>query len=456
MNATEGVVRFITETPAESIPPEAITAAKRALLDTAGVTLAGVPEAGPRIVRELAAENGPGPVSLLGTSQRAQLADAAFATGTAAHALDYDDTTVPMHGHPSAPLLPAVLALAEARGRSGSALLDAFVIGFEVESNVGSALGDSHYQRGWHATATAGTLGVAAAGARLAGLSAEQTTNALGIALSLAGGSRANFGSMTKPLHVGNAARSGLQSVLLAERGFTATADALGGPMGFIRLFTPEGDEQPERLDALGDGWGIVEPGINVKRYPCCYGAARSADAMFALVEEHDLQPDRVERVDVRVHEGGLDALIHPRPKDGLQGKFSVEYVLAAVLQDRALRLTTFEDEAVARPETQRLLERVHTSEGAPPPELGDAPQFALVEVALTGGGRLTRAVDEAAGSSRKPLSWEELADKYRDTASRVLDEAAVERSLEGFASLESARDVGGLIADLCPPGDGA
>ena len=184
MNATEGLVDFIVDTPAEAVPPEAITAAKRAVLDTIGVALAGVPEPGPRIVRELVAEHGPGPASLLGMAQRAQIGDAAWANGTAAHALDYDDTTVPMHGHPSAPLLPAVLAVAEARGLSGAALLDAFVIGFEVESTVGSALGDSHYSRGWHATATTGTLGVAAASARLAGLGPEQTANALGIALS--------------------------------------------------------------------------------------------------------------------------------------------------------------------------------------------------------------------------------------------------------------------------------
>lgn len=455
MNATTGVVRFITETSAESIPPEAITAAKRALLDTAGVTLAGVPEAGPQIVRALVAENGPGPASVLGTGQHAQLADAVLSTGTAAHALDYDDTTVPLHGHPSAPLLPAVFALAEARGRSGAALLDAFVIGFEVESNLGSALGDSHYHRGWHATATAGTFGVTAACARLAELNAEQTTHALGISLSLAAGSRANFGSMTKPLHVGNAARSGLQSVLLAERGFTATSDAIGGPMGFVQLFTPDGDETPDRLASLGEGWSIVEPGINVKRYPCCYGAARSADAMFSLVEEHDLQPDQIERIDVRMHSGGLDALIHPRPQDGLQGKFSVEYVLTAILIDQALRLTTFEDEAVLRPEAQRLLERIHTSEGSPPPELNAAPQFAHVQIQLANGGLLEHSVGEAKGSSQHPLSWDELTDKYRDTASRVLDDVAVESSIEGFATLENIRNIGDLIGELCPSENG-
>ena len=451
MSLTEDVVRFITDTPAEAIPPEGITAAKRALLDTTGVALAGVPEAGPTIVRELVSGHGPGPVSILGSDQRALLLDAALATGTAAHALDYDDTTVPLHGHPSAPLLPAVFALAEERGCSGAALLDAFVIGFEVEARLGHAVGDSHYRRGWHATATAGTIGVAAAGARLLGLDAERTAHALGIALSLAGGSRANFGSMTKPLHVGNAARGGLQAVLLAERGFTAAGESIGGPMGFLKLFAPEGDEAPERLESLGERWGIVDPGINVKRYPCCYGTARPADGMFALVGEHDLRPDQVERIDVRLEPGGLAALIHPRPQDGLQGKFSVEYVLAAILLDRELRLSTFEDEAVLRPEARSLIERVHTSEGAPPPEFAGAPKFAHLAVTLAGGGRLEHAVDEAAGSADHPLSWDELADKYRDTAGRVLDSEAIERGIEGFATLESARNVDGLIADLCP-----
>ena len=451
MSLTEHVVRFITETPAESIPPEAITAAKRALLDTTGVALAGVPEDGPTIVRDLVSGHGPGPVSILGSDQRAQLLDAALATGTAAHALDYDDTTLPLHGHPSAPLLPAVFALAEERGRSGAALLDAFVIGFEVEARLGHAVDPSQYNHGWHATATAGTLGVAAASSRLLGLDPERTRHALGIALSLAGGSRANFGSMTKPLHVGNAARGGLQAVLLAERGFTATEESIGGPLGFLKLFSQEGEEAPERVEALGEGWGIVEPGINVKRYPCCYGVARAADCVFDLIGEHDLQPEQVERIDVRVEPGGLAALIHPHPQDGLQGKFSMQYVLAAILPDRELRLATFEDDAVARPEAQQLLQRIHTSEGATPPEFAGAPKFAHVEVTLAGGGNLVRAVDEAAGSADHPLSWDELADKYRDTAGRVLDHEAIERGIEAFATLDTARSVDGLIADLCP-----
>lgn len=451
MSLTEHVVRYITETPAESVPPEAITAAKRALLDTTGVALAGVPEDGPTIVREMVSGHGPGPVSILGSDQRAQLLDAALATGTAAHALDYDDTTLPLHGHPTAPLLPAVFALAEERGRGGAALLDAFVIGFEVEARLGHAVDPAQYSHGWHATATAGTIGAAAAGARLIGLDAERTRHALGIALSLAGGSRANFGSMTKPLHVGNAARGGLQAVLLAERGFTAAEESIGGPMGFLKLFAGEGGDAPERLEALGEHWGIVDPGINVKRYPCCYGTARAADCVFALIEEHDLQPDQVERIDVRVEPGGLAALIHPRPKDGLQGKFSMEYVLSAILLDRGLRLATFEDDAVMRPEAQQLIERIHTSEGATPPEFAGAPKFAHVEVTLADGGRLVRAVDEAAGSADHPLSWDQLADKYRDTAGRVLDEDAIERGIEAFATLDAARSVDGLIADLCP-----
>ncbi|MYE45771.1 MAG: MmgE/PrpD family protein [Chloroflexi bacterium] len=454
MSLTEHVVSYITDTPAESIPPEAITAAKRALLDTTGVALAGVPEDGPTIVRDMVSRHGPGPVAIIGSAQRAQLLDAALATGTAAHALDYDDTTLPLHGHPTAPLLPAVFALAEERGRSGAALLDAFVIGFEVEARLGHAVDPSHYGLGWHATATAGTLGAAAAGARLIGLDAERTRHALGIALSLAGGSRANFGSMTKPLHVGNAARGGLQAVLLAERGFTATEESIGGPMGFLKLFAAEGEDAPERLEALGESWGIVDPGINVKRYPCCYGTARAADCLFALIEQHDLRAEQIERIDVRVEPGGLAALIHPRPKDGLQGKFSMEYVLTAILLDGEVRLATFEDEAVLRPEAQRFLDRIHTSEGATPPEFAGAPKFAHVEVTLAGGGSLVHAVDEAAGSADHPLSWDELADKYRDTAGRVLDMEAIERGIEHFATLETARSLDGLIADLCPAGD--
>ncbi|MFQ5933470.1 MAG: MmgE/PrpD family protein, partial [Dehalococcoidia bacterium] len=227
MNITESVADFILETRLDDVPGEAIIQAKRAILDTLGVALAGSREEPSRIVLEFVQERGGrATASIVGAGLRTDCLSAALVNGTMAHALDYDDVNDAMMGHPSAPLVPAVMALAQEVGASGERALEAFLVGFEVECKLGLAVGHSHYVKGWHATSTLGTMGAAASAAKLLGLDKRCTQMALGIAASMAGGMRQNFGTMTKPLHVGHAARSGLLAALLAQKGFTASADA--------------------------------------------------------------------------------------------------------------------------------------------------------------------------------------------------------------------------------------
>jgi len=280
MTLSSELAEFVAGTEFESLPPEAVTQAKRAILDTLGVALAGCREEGPAIVAEQARRTGGAQEAMvLGRPFRAPAAEAALVNGTSAHALDFDDVNFSMRGHPSAPLLPAVLATADAAGASGARLLLAFVLGVEVEAKLGRLMGGRHYALGWHPTSTLGPLGAAAACAKLLGLDAERTQAALGIAASMASGVRANFGTMTKPLHVGLAARNGVQVAALAAARFTASDEALDADDGFVSAFLAEPPRDDRHLDGLGQPYDIVSPGLGQKLYPCCYVTHRAIDA---------------------------------------------------------------------------------------------------------------------------------------------------------------------------------
>jgi len=456
MSVTQSVIDFIRTLPGDAIPAQAREMGRRALLDTVGVTLAGVDEPSARAVRDvLAAEGASGRATLLGTAQRSSLAGAALANGTAGHALDFDDVTAHMSGHPSIPLAPALLVVAEDTGASGADLVGAFVVGFEVECKIGRGMGRSHYARGFHQTTTLGALGSAAACARLLGLSRDETAHALGIASSMAGGLRANFGSMTKPLQAGNAARAGVVAALLARRGFTGGDDILDGPFGFVRAFSPADDGDLEQIGGFGDPWEVVDPGISVKKYPCCFVSHRAADATLSLVRRHGITPEQVERVEVHLPggqvspTGGVGPMIHPRPKTGLEGKFSMQYVVASAIHDRALRFATFEDAAVRRPELQALLARVHPVNDTARHPAATSDQYCAVDIRLAGGRVVSEALVEPRGGPADPLSWEELLEKYRDCAERALPAERVARSAEMLVELDGVRDVRELTATL-------
>ncbi len=464
MDITRRLAQFVVETSYDDLPAEAVTQAKRAILDTLGVALAGVSEPCARIAAELAREEGGRPAAtVIGFGFAAPARAAALVNGTSTHALDYDDVNASMRGHPSPPLLPAVLAAGEEMNASGRALIEAFVLGFEIECKVGRGLGASHYPHGWHATSTLGTLGAAVAAGKLYGLSVEQMVMALGIAASLASGSRQNFGTMTKPLHPGHAAASGLLAAQLARRGFTADETILEAPLGFIQLFSPAKDATPERvLEALGAPWDIVSPGISVKKYPCCFVTHTALDALLALREQHGFAADDIARVTVTMPGGGVvpasvstataegeeappatyGPLIHARPTTGLEGKFSMQYCLAAAALEGSPRLDTFEDAAVQRREAQSLLRRV-----AFDPQPGVAGT--RVTVTLAGGATLEGSCREPRGGPESPLSWDELVAKYRDCAGRALPPAAVEASLALITGLEQMAATSDLMRQV-------
>lgn len=426
-----------------AVPPaEVRSSAARARLDTVGVTLAGAAEPAARIVQRVVAQDGSGPCGVLGTALRASAANAALANGTAAHALDYDDMCFVSLAHPSAPLVAAALAAAEAEGASGRARLDAYVVGFEIEGRLGRAMNPRHYQRGWHCTSTLGTIGAAAAASRLLALDARATGHALAIAASEASGLKENFGTMVKPLHAGLAARNGAVAALLARAGMTASGAAIDGPQGLLAAMDSEHPSLDPFTADFGTRWEIVETGITVKLYPSCAGTHPTLDALLDLRRCAGFTADDVDAIEVGVDAIVPTILIYDRPSSGLEGKFSMPFCAAAAVVHGRVGIETFDAAQLADPRIlavqSKVTMRVDPALDATAPSL----THARVTVRLRDGRVLTASANGARGYHDRRASDDELAAKFLSCATRALSESQAAKALTTLRAVESISDV--------------
>jgi len=440
----------LAEFVVSATPPSAArTIAARAFLDTVGVALAGACEPAARSVQRVIAGDGVGPCTVLGTSLRASAANAALANGTAAHALDFDDMCFVSLAHPSAPLVPAALAAAEVSGAAGAALLDAYVVGFEIEGRLGMAMNPRHYQRGWHCTATLGTLGAAAAAARLFGLDAAQTRHALAIAASEASGLKENFGTMVKPLHAGLAARNGVVAAQLARAGLTASDAAIEGAQGLLAAMDSERPSLAGIADDLGARWEILDTGITVKLYPSCAGTHPTLDALLTLRRAHAFTADDVDAVEIGVDPIVPTILIHDRPSTGLEGKFSMPFCAAAAVVHGHVGIETFDlaslEDAAVRAMQSRVRMRV---DPAIDPSATPLTQ-SRVSVHLRDGRVLTADANGARGYPDRPASDEELAAKFLSCAGAALPRERACAALVALREIGTHDDVAALMTLL-------
>jgi 2-methylcitrate dehydratase PrpD len=431
----------------QDLPASAVHWAKVGLLDTLGVTLAGSREPAARIA-VASLDLAPGPSLLLGSRQRVGALDAALVNGTAAHALDFDDCNNTLGGHPSAPVLPALLALAESAPTNGRDFLLAYVAGFEVETKIALAVNFHHYQKGWHPTATLGVFGAAAACARLMGLDAQRTATALAIAASFASGIKANFGTMTKPLHVGHCARNGLLAARLAQRGFSANSQRVfEHEHGFLDVFNGPGTYDVARaISAWAAPLDIVAPGIAIKQYPCCGSTHPALDAMLRLVREQRLQAADVERVEAWIHPRRLQHTNRPKPCSPLDAKFSLQYVLARALVDGHVALQDFEASAHQDPRVLAVLPRIAVA-GCDAGMFDAANHFGgRVRVTLRSGAVHEATVDQALGrTSDHPLPQPLLEEKFALCAQSVLSAATAAAVAALVWRLEEIEDLSAL-----------
>ena len=391
----------------EDLPDAVVLAAKSCLLDWLGVTLAGLGEPLVRMLTEQVAEDGGAPqATLLGRGNKVAAGQAALVNGAAGHALDFDDVLGALSGHPTVPVMPAVLALAEKRGLDGRALLAAFAAGVETEARIGLMMAQSHYAKGFHATATIGTLGAAAGCANLLGFDAERTATALGIAGTQAAGLKSMFGTMCKPLHAGKAAQNGLFAASLAARGFTSRPDVLDCVQGFADAQADETDPAAA-VEGLGTVWHL--PDTLFKYHPACYGTHAPIEAARKAAANPAYAPDKVERVEVRVDPRCLKMCNIPDPTTGLEGKFSLRYNVGLALAGKASgALAAYEDAAMTVPEVVRLRDRVRVE-----PVEGLSGHVAEVIVHLNDGVALREHYDVGVPMRDLAAQWNKLAGKF-------------------------------------------
>jgi 2-methylcitrate dehydratase PrpD len=429
--------------------------ARLAVQDTLACVLAGAGDEAARRARAAVAGWGGRGATVIATPERLAAPWAALVNGAAAHALDFDDHEETGATHPSAVLVPALLALGEERRASGRALLDAYIVGLEVIMRVGEAVNMSHYHRGWHATGTLGALGAAAACARLMGLDVEETTAALGLATSLAGGFKSQFGTMAKPLHAGLAAKSGVLAASLAAAGLSASAAALDGPWSVLTLMAgPEAAGFAGPLDKLGRTLAIEEFGLSVKLYPCCGYIHRSVDGLLDLRAAHGLSGAEVEAVTTRIPGRDAENLMYPDPGSPTEARFSMQYCLAVALLTGGLGVADFRPAAIARPEVRAVLPKVRL-EGHPIGPQSSGPgvfEPAEVVLRLADGRVLEQVVHHARGAPELPVGEAEIGAKFRACAEGVLEPAEATAAGSLIAAFEDLAEVNALTRHLAAP----
>ena len=437
--------QFASAIAAKGLPRACSEAARIGIVDCVGVMIAGANEEAPRIVAATvpaSTSNDAAPEIPSGRGLSAP--DAALVNGVAAHVLDYDD--VALAGHPSTVLVPALLAEGWTLDASGTQLLSAYAAGYEVWAVLQELEPGSLHERGFHPTAVLGSIAAAAACASLHELDTQATRNAIAIGGSMAAGLVANFGSMTKSLHAGRTAQNGVVAARLAKKGFTASADALEHPQGFMRAHSPSGAPKLEEQDwALGSTWRLPKNGVCIKRYPLCYATHRSIDAMIALAQSHDLKVDDIE--EIRVRTGTLQRLMlrNTAPTTGLEAKFSMEFAMASSLVARRVGLGELTDAFVRRPDVVATMNKVRCTVTDELMEGWDQP-FApddRVSVVLKSGEVIEHEpVAFPKGSWQRPLTREELKDKFTDCATLRFDRPSAAHLFEQLWSLSELGSV--------------
>jgi 2-methylcitrate dehydratase PrpD len=433
-----------------SPPLEAQKRAEMALCDTVGVILAGVPEPASDIVRKTITGESHGPCCVLGTVDRTTAEQAALANGVAAHAHDYDDMCFVSMAHPSCALVPAALAAAELAGSTGCDVLDAYVVGFELECRLGLVMNPRHYhERGWHCTSSIGTLGAAAAAARLLKLDPTATVHALGIAASSACGLKENLGTMVKPLHAGMAARNGVMAALLAKAGFVASEHAIDGPQGYLAAM--DSQKPPEAFkDAaadLGSRWEIIDTGVTVKLYPSCAATHPPLDALLDLKRRYGLVDENIAGIDVEADSTTQRLLIYKQPLTALEAKFSMPFCAAAAIVFGHPTIETFREDRIRDARIQKLLPLVSLWAN---PSFDTKPHLsqANVTVRLSDGRVVTARADGARGYPGR-ISEDELATKFIACAERCISGDAAVRAFNALRAIESSPSIAELTK-LC------
>jgi 2-methylcitrate dehydratase PrpD len=461
-NVTKAACAFIEASSYDALPAEAVRIARRCILDGLALFVAGSDEESVEVlVKDARDIGGRTDALLLGAGDMKVPANlAARVLGTAGHAHDWDDTQAtrdPAHvygllTHPTIPPLVASLVIAQKIGKvSGKDFVNAFLTGFEVESKISEWMLPDHYKRGLHSSGTVGTFGAAVAAAKLLGLKGERLAHAIGIAASMAAGIRCNFGTMTKPLHVGRASENGVTAALLAAQGFTADPESLDGRWGFIQV-QGSGITESKTAQGFGKTWSIVDPGVSIKPYPSGIVTHQSMDAMLKLATEKNVDPTNVEKIDFYAGSNILNPIRYPVANNHLQAKFSMAALLSMIVLRRRAGRQEFTNDFIQAPATQDMQRRIKTHLDPEIESKGMDVIRSRIEITLKDGTKLTEWANEKyRGGPNNPLSDKDLEGKVAACAAGILSDARRDEMIAAAWQVEKLGDAADLARKIQP-----
>lgn len=444
MGLTADMGRFVAGLRFDMLPAEAIKTVRLGFTDCIACMITGWSQPVTRTAARglgIAHDGANTPISSL----QAAAPERALVYGVASHAIDYDDTG--LAGHPSAILVPTILAEAAETGADGRAMMTAYVAGYEIWAEMTRRDADQLHRKGWHPTAMLGTIAAAAAVASLRGHDAAMATRTLGVAASLAGGIVGNFGSMTKPYQVGRAAQSGLLAAKLAEAGLTSTDTAIEDDLGFLRAISPKGNVDTATPAKFGQDWGILRAGINIKLYPVCYAAHRAIDAVIDMRKANPVKAEDVEAIDLEIGETQAEILRVHRPTNGLDAKISGEFAMASAIVAGACGNAELTDSFVNRPDVQDLIRKVRivTTSERDDHEPAHSP-FDRVTLHMRGGGKLTtEAVKRPRGHFQRGVETEAMWKKFEDCVKPTLGERGTRALFDTIQALDRMTSTDGF-----------
>ncbi len=442
MSATRRLAEFIYGLHYDDISKDAIAKAKLCIMDWVGVTVGGYIDGRSDMDSMIAALSpffGQPQATLITKKRKIDVVNAALINGTASHFLDYDDVHMGMIGHPTVPVVPAVLAVGEYRKISGKKLIEAIVAGIEAECRIGEAVNPEHYAAGWHATATLGCFGACAAVAKVIGLSVDKTVSALGIAGTQAFGLQQSFGTMCKPFHAGKAASNGILAAVLAENGFTAPQQILEGQAGFGKVLTQKFDES--KIGSFGQPFEIE--GVVYKRYASCYLTHPTVRCVLGMREKYHPTTSKVGSVEVKASTTAVAVAGKPEPQTGLEGKFSLRYCATlALLKGRAVE-SDFTDESVNEPDIKNLMSKVNVI-----PDESLAPTEVEITIIMTDGAEMKERLELTSKDAAVPISeWQStLEAKSGDLLKGAFSGEKMAKVINAIKRLEEFDDITNVV----------
>lgn len=429
----------------EDLPDDVVSIAKCCLLDWLAVTLAAHDDPiMEMLVAEAKEHGGNTQATIIGEGLKTSVSQAALINGTVSHALDYDDVNLNMIGHPSVITFAAMLGPAERDGASGRDFIAAFVAGTEIGCRIGKQLmGESHYQKGWHMTGTAGTFAATAAAGNLLGLDGDTMTAAFGIAASQAAGLKSNFGTMCKPMHAGKACQNGLFAASMARRGWTSNPEILECVQGFgdtqTAAFTPD-----LALDGLGERF--LTRGMLFKYHAACYGTHAAIEATRELRESHGVTPEDVEKVELHVPSSYFKMCNIQEPKTGLEGKFSLRFTTAmGLLGEDTGSMDSYSEEKCAHPALVAMRDRIQVVAND---DLEHDHAVADIRLTKKDGVVVRQGGNVHDPETDQDKQWSRLAEKFRSLSESVIGADKTAQLIEQVGKLETLDKVG-RIAEL-------